>query len=465
MKRLLLALVVGLACAQAGWGRTKSPAPTTVGAAQDGVIAALAVSGDKAAIAWRFEHPIDSPLERIDAYLDGTLLPELSVQPYPGRGDTTAMVALFDRGGANGGGDVQAEKQAVNTLSAKLAPFHRLAIATYAANARILAPAQGRPEALAELFRAVTAVDEPSNLSQALMLAIGTVAQAPATRRAIFVFGDGHNDGVTPLREIEAMANASGVIVNFVLFPSQRTADAAALKALAANTGGLVIEPGAVATFLKAPFQALDSGGYRPVDLSGARRYLWQDLPTLKAVLRYGDRKIELVQSVEAPAASMGEEIARLAGDYRAWIAAAAVILAGAALVVLRIRRKPPNGGAEPVLQAAGDASLRDIDDGADYPLKDRRCTIGRSADNDIVIADDTVSRLHATIRDERGLLVIANASTNGTRVNHVAIDEAVLHDGDLVTIGPKTYHVVLRRNPAAASDSKSETAASAADA
>ncbi|MGV0741414.1 FHA domain-containing protein [Mycolicibacterium sp. XJ870] len=62
---------------------------------------------------------------------------------------------------------------------------------------------------------------------------------------------------------------------------------------------------------------------------------------------------------------------------------------------------------------------------------------IGRATDNDIVIPDVLASRHHATliplpggteIRDER--------SINGTFVNGARVDSAVLHDGDVVTIG-----------------------------
>ena len=37
---------------------------------------------------------------------------------------------------------------------------------------------------------------------------------------------------------------------------------------------------------------------------------------------------------------------------------------------------------------------------------------------------------------------MLENASVNGTFVNHVAVDTAKLQDGDLISIGPKTYHL-----------------------
>lgn len=63
--------------------------------------------------------------------------------------------------------------------------------------------------------------------------------------------------------------------------------------------------------------------------------------------------------------------------------------------------------------------------------------TIGRSADNDLVVADSRVSRHHARISGRRGTLVYADlGSTNGSRVNGVQVGELVLGAGDRIEIG-----------------------------
>jgi hypothetical protein len=63
--------------------------------------------------------------------------------------------------------------------------------------------------------------------------------------------------------------------------------------------------------------------------------------------------------------------------------------------------------------------------------------TIGRSADNDLVLADARVSRHHARIVGRRGTLVYADlGSTNGSRVNGIQVGELVLGAGDRIEIG-----------------------------
>ncbi|HWT49446.1 MAG TPA: FHA domain-containing protein [Mycobacterium sp.] len=62
---------------------------------------------------------------------------------------------------------------------------------------------------------------------------------------------------------------------------------------------------------------------------------------------------------------------------------------------------------------------------------------IGRANDNDIVIPEVLASRHHATlIPAPHGTEIHDNRSINGTFVNGARVESAVLHDGDVVTIG-----------------------------
>jgi ABC-type multidrug transport system ATPase subunit len=62
---------------------------------------------------------------------------------------------------------------------------------------------------------------------------------------------------------------------------------------------------------------------------------------------------------------------------------------------------------------------------------------IGRADDNDIVIPEVLASRHHATLVPAAGGTEIRdNRSINGTFVNGARVESAVLHDGDVVTIG-----------------------------
>ncbi len=72
------------------------------------------------------------------------------------------------------------------------------------------------------------------------------------------------------------------------------------------------------------------------------------------------------------------------------------------------------------------------------YELGGERTSIGRSAGNDFVVDDTSISGSHAEIvTDESGTYAITDlGSTNGTQVNGQRIDKADLADGDNVILG-----------------------------
>ncbi len=82
------------------------------------------------------------------------------------------------------------------------------------------------------------------------------------------------------------------------------------------------------------------------------------------------------------------------------------------------------------ILQAADDPSQ-------EWTFDKEEIRIGSMEDNDIVLADDTVSRYHCRIiQDDTSYILVDNASTNGTFVNKVRVREAFLKPGCTIGVG-----------------------------
>jgi pSer/pThr/pTyr-binding forkhead associated (FHA) protein len=80
-----------------------------------------------------------------------------------------------------------------------------------------------------------------------------------------------------------------------------------------------------------------------------------------------------------------------------------------------------------------------------------KRITIGRTADNDIVLDNLGVSRKHAEIEfNPDSAVVMDNESLNGTFVNSRKITEEILKDNDQITIGKFNliYHQEAEKAP-----------------
>jgi hypothetical protein len=80
------------------------------------------------------------------------------------------------------------------------------------------------------------------------------------------------------------------------------------------------------------------------------------------------------------------------------------------------------------------------LDDGQRISVGEEPLSIGRLAECDVVLADDSVSRRHAEVRRQGNEIVVRDlGSTNGTKVNGERVAERPLEDGDLLTVGTAT--------------------------
>ncbi|GEM_PF-991956 len=83
------------------------------------------------------------------------------------------------------------------------------------------------------------------------------------------------------------------------------------------------------------------------------------------------------------------------------------------------------------------------------YDLNKPLITMGRAPDNDIQILAKSVSRRHAHIIFEQEKPIIEDlGSSNGTKVNGIRINRAVLNDGDLIDIGGVRVTFFLKEEP-----------------
>ncbi len=65
--------------------------------------------------------------------------------------------------------------------------------------------------------------------------------------------------------------------------------------------------------------------------------------------------------------------------------------------------------------------------------------TIGRGEDNDIVLLDGAISRVHAVIiKDKERFAIVDNNSSNGVLVNKTKVQKKTLEEGDLIILGNK---------------------------
>lgn len=90
-----------------------------------------------------------------------------------------------------------------------------------------------------------------------------------------------------------------------------------------------------------------------------------------------------------------------------------------------------------------------------EVPLGTRPVTIGRAPDNDIHIDNLAVSNYHARVYVEAGSLVVEDLnSLNGSFLNDIRVERAMLKDGDAILIGKHEILVDQTHDAAVSVDS-----------
>ena len=91
--------------------------------------------------------------------------------------------------------------------------------------------------------------------------------------------------------------------------------------------------------------------------------------------------------------------------------------------------------------------------------------TLGRGLTSDVVLADTRASRLHAQIEcSDSGCQIVDLGSSNGTRLNGVAVQRAALRPGDTLTLGSsRLRYESSRPQPGALEETRIDSAADVA--
>lgn len=413
----------------------------------DGIAASLEVEGNQGIVRWRFVRPQTPQIRSIEATLAGQPVGVPGVASYPSAFERTAILALIDISDPRREAQINQDKLSFFQLARRAGAHHQIAIAVYDSDPYLLTPAEGNVQTLITMVAGASPRDTPPRLNDVLLASIETLSRAPADRRGIFVFTDGHSDQGVDLAALIGEAQQKNVTISFLMSDSARQMDRKAIQSVAVMTGGQVVDLSYREAFLKQPFDLLDSGGTAVFPLDLKPRFFWKSDPELRVVFSYGTNELVLLAVPTVPIAGLSATAAHVVENHPIAVAASGgtflTLLGGLVALGLR-RRRAPSAVSETVLESARHpvlALLQNIGDGTNYPIQSPVAQIGRARSNDVVLNDETVSRLHAVlVQDGAGTFSIENRSElNGTQVNHQDVSKASLTSGDLITVGSTT--------------------------
>jgi len=403
------------------------------------------------------------PITKLSARLNHDVkLGDPELTPYPAEGQTTAVLFLIDTSDPARRRVVEAAAREVGAMIGHAKPYHKLGLATFDSAMTTRAEIGSSPEALHRALGAVRAGGQRTELFRRGAEAIQALANVKATRKALFLFSDGRAEDdpkAYPLSYMADAARAAEVRVYGFCYTGVEPPPISCqnLSRLAEETGGAYLAASRTlalpAEATSAPFAGIDNGGRAVFDLSpavAARIGGKRDLRVLAELP--GDRSIVVAMPIVLPSVPlMTRALARENLPWTGAAVAAILVMIGVssyAAIYLARQRRLAAERRRPV------AFLEFLDGQATrFPMSGGALRIGRSAGNDVRLANNSVSGHHAEINRRRdGTFFITDLkSMNGVTVNDAKVATAELRDGDEIDLGEVRFRFVVNHlEPAA---------------
>lgn len=391
-------------------------------------------------------------LEVIEASLAGTPLERQSFDPYPFGDATSSILFLIDTSDPARQPVIDRIVAQIGEILKAAKPHQRFGLAVFDSDLVIKVPPGSTADEIAAALPGIKAAGRTTEMYRSVMSAITRVGVVPAARKAVFLFSDGlAEDTAYKAEDVIAAGRAAEVVVQgfgFARSPAQSVA-LQSVRRLAEDTGGRYFAADAQGRLppeaLSEPFAAMDAGGVAqfvmpaPVSQAGG---------ALQVRLATGGGPIELQVRLPGLPAPPEEEWRVWLRDRsnQAMLALGVVFLLGLiAMLIAAMRRR-----RAVYLQKLADGHFDEPDawlefldgDGRHVGVTGTAFRIGRNKDNDLVLANDSVSGQHAVIHRARdGSFTITDLkSANGVLVNLSQVQAVALNNGDLVELGEARF-------------------------
>lgn len=388
----------------------------------------------------------------ITAKVGETALTAAAVEPYPASGQRTAIYILIDTSDPARRRVVARKLRHIRRMLKAAQPHHTFGLARFDQQLRVLVPLGAEPTAIEAALKDVRADGLRTYFFEAAIEASRQLGAFQADRRALFILSDGKIEDVKTTYDAQALiaaARKAGVSVHGIGYSSSAVEprEFQNLRVPAKETGGRFVKSNRrfdlPAGFLAAPFAAIGGGGRTTVDLTPARAAGLGGPATVEVTVQLeGGQSVAAAVPVLLPALPMGGIFHKARSPrYLPYTIAGGVVLLGLIALLLRwfvrIRRRlrQARGAILPsaiaVLEFLGDP-------GAKFEMMKRSINIGRRDDNDLTLANGSVSGYHATIhcKSDGSFIITDRDSQNGIAINDEEVKIAELKDGDEVDLG-----------------------------
>jgi hypothetical protein len=401
--------------------------------------------------------------------VDGASPQVIGWQPFASDGATSAMLWLVDVSNPARAATVARQQQLLKNWVTTLRPWQRAGLAAFAEDLAVLAPVDSAPATLTEALDKLVARGHSTAFYRSLLDGIALLERVEGARKSLWVFSDAMaEDTAYRYDDVLQAAQTARIMIIGLGYPerdSQRPA-LQRLQRLAEETGGYfaaALTKGTLTPETFAEIMAITEGGgsfsqelpsfnevltlrliaaggvFEKTFTAEALSVTQSSKPTTRLAAKSSSPPLQTDPTTASSPSGTTEPLSSQAspdfadsmGAWQWWAGLGAATIA--LLFILFIIGRRLRTTRSPLL-----ALIEQPDSGQEFAVYSPAYRIGRAADNDLHLDNDSVSAYHAELRQRRdGVFSISDLdSTNGVWVNSKQVSSQTLRDGDLLELG-----------------------------
>ncbi len=329
--------------------------------------------------------------------------------------------------------------RSISEILKSVKPHQRIGLAEFDSEIRVLAPIGSDINSLQKASQSLKATGQATEFYKNILAAIDLLKKSSGERKGLVIMSDGKDeDRAYKIEDVIKLAKDNNIVILSLgyLESSQDTPFLQSLKRLSEETFGLYYDVsdtnGALPSGLVGkPFAFIEKGGR--IDHQINKTYDVHKV-SLSLGRANGERVILTSEVIPPDDRALGQKIIDYVVINWIWVLICSVLfilsVLGFGYLVIKKNRK---------LKPITYANLLELNGmGTKHIIQKTAIRIGRGADNDIRLMNDSISSHHAEIhrRREGDFYVVDLASTNGVFVNEEKVHQGELKSNDIIELG-----------------------------
>ena len=369
---------------------------------------------------------------------------------YPKEDDITAVLFLIDISDHHRQKIIDKNINQIIRIIKSSKKHYKFGLASFAENFNILAPLGSSKENVISKAKTLKATGSETLLYQYIGESIKRLNQYKASRRMLIVFSDGKAEDLKDVynhKYVIKKALEKNIIIDGLAFPPKPKKNNISyyqsLERLASETGGVFVKAtpeGSIKSFdLTKLLPQSEKGGYWEFNLNELSKKDLSGKINATLAISYEQETKKIPVQLILPKLIKKKVAPPPKSKSKYYMFGVPLVLFFGIILVFLLKKE----------KKIKHATIESLDGNEKHSIYDKTYKIGRNEENDLILANQTVSSFHAEIHlnRENQFVITDLQSANGILVNNESVITEVLKNNDLFEVGEVRFRFITGNN------------------